>query len=116
MSFCKPNIEIKEGDTVIVYISFNELRPILVSKGGMYHSKYGSFKLVDLIGKKYGCKMMTNTGGRVHILQPTPELWTLCLPHRTQIIYTPNISMITLQLEIKPGSIVVESGIDKLLF
>lgn len=44
------------------------------------------------------------------MLQPTPETWTQTLPHRTQIIYTPDISMILLQLEIKPGSIVVESG------
>lgn len=44
------------------------------------------------------------------MLQPTPELWTQTLPHRTQIIYTPDISMILFQLEIKPGSLVIESG------
>lgn len=44
------------------------------------------------------------------ILQPTPELWSVTLPHRTQIIYTPDISMILFQLEIKPGSVVIESG------
>lgn len=44
------------------------------------------------------------------MLQPTPDLWTQCLPHRTQIIYTPDISMIIFQLEIKPGSIIIESG------
>lgn len=44
------------------------------------------------------------------MLQPTPELWTLTLPHRTQIIYTPDISMILLQLEIEPGKVVIESG------
>lgn len=48
--------------------------------------------------------------GWAYVLQPTPDLWTQTLPHRTQIIYTPDISMILLQLEIKPGSIVVESG------
>lgn len=48
--------------------------------------------------------------GWCFVLQPTPELWTQTLPHRTQIIYTPDISMILFQLDIKPGSIVIESG------
>merc|ERR1711860_441573 len=43
-------------------------------------------------------------------MHPTPELWTLSLPHRTQILYTTDISMVILQLDIKPGSIVVEAG------
>lgn len=44
------------------------------------------------------------------MLQPNPELWTQTLPHRTQIIYTPDISMILFQLEVGPDSVVVESG------
>lgn len=44
------------------------------------------------------------------MLQATPELWTQTLPHRTQIIYTPDISMILFQLEIKSGTVVIESG------
>lgn len=32
------------------------------------------------------------------------------MPHRTQIIYTPDISMILYQLDVKPGSVIVESG------
>lgn len=48
--------------------------------------------------------------GWAHVLQPNPELWTQTLPHRTQILYTPDISMILYQLEIKPGSVVIESG------
>ena len=38
------------------------------------------------------------------------ELWTLALPHRTQILYMADISLILLELDIKPGSIVVEAG------
>lgn len=48
--------------------------------------------------------------GWAFVLQPNPELWSHTLPHRTQIIYTPDISMILYQLEIKPGSVVIESG------
>lgn len=53
---------------------------------------------------------VTLTKGWAFVLQPTPDLWTQTLPHRTQIIYTPDISMILFQLEIKPGSVVIESG------
>ena len=46
----------------------------------------------------------------VAVLHPTPELWTLALPHRTQILYTTDISQVTLQLELRPGSVVLECG------
>ena len=38
------------------------------------------------------------------------ELWTLALPHRTQILYMADISLILLELDIKPGSIFIEAG------
>lgn len=45
-----------------------------------------------------------------YVLQLNPELWTMNLPHRTQILYTPDISMIIMELDVKPGSIVIEAG------
>lgn len=109
MSFCETNSLIKEGDTAIVYVSFNQLYPIQIKKGLSHHTRFGSLKHSDLIGKKYGSQFKCSKG-TVYVLQGDPNMWTTCLPHRTQIIYTPNISLITLQLELKPGSIVVESG------
>lgn len=53
---------------------------------------------------------MHSKKGWGYILRPSPELWTVTLPHRTQILYTMDISMITMELELRPGSIVVESG------
>jgi len=48
--------------------------------------------------------------GFVHLLPPTPELWTASLPHRTQVVYTPDYSYILHRLRVSPGSIVIEAG------
>lgn len=109
MSFCKTNDLIQEGDVAIVYLSYSQLYPIKVTRGLSHHTQYGQLKHSDIIGKKYGTRFKC-TNGYSFVLQGSPEIWTISLPHRTQIIYTPNIAAISLQLELKPGSIVVESG------
>ncbi len=48
--------------------------------------------------------------GYVYLLRPTPELWTLSLPHRTQILYVADIAYITMKLGVRPGSTVIEAG------
>jgi tRNA (adenine57-N1/adenine58-N1)-methyltransferase len=48
--------------------------------------------------------------GYIYLLRPTPELWTLSLPHRTQILYTPDIAYITMRLGIRVGGRVIEAG------
>lgn len=119
MSFAAPKRIIAEGDTVIVYISINnmhaiEVKPKIMNKNGLlvdytHQTTYGALKVENLIGKAYGGKVELSRG-YAYVLQPNPELWTVNLPHRTQILYTPDISMILLQLEVKPGSIVIEAG------
>ena len=51
-----------------------------------------------------------NGKGYIYLLRPTPELWTLSLPHRTQIVYTPDTSFILSKLGVKPGTICLEAG------
>jgi tRNA (adenine57-N1/adenine58-N1)-methyltransferase len=48
--------------------------------------------------------------GFLHILAPTPEAWTISLPHRTQVVYTPDYSYILHRLRARPGSTVIEAG------
>ncbi|XP_063146443.1 tRNA (adenine(58)-N(1))-methyltransferase catalytic subunit TRMT61A [Candoia aspera] len=111
MSFIEYGDTIKEGDTAIVFLGHESMFPVKVQHGGKTQTKYGVIRhSTDLIGKQYGSKVTCSKGGWVYILHPTPELWTLNLRHRTQILYSTDISLITMMLELKPGSIVCESG------
>lgn len=119
MSFVRENDIIEENDTVILYLSSSSMHAIVVTptmknkKGEIieyvFQTSFGALKVKNLIGVRFGSKVEL-TRGWAYVLKPTPELWTHTLPHRTQIIYTPDISMICFQLDVKPGSIVVESG------
>lgn len=46
----------------------------------------------------------------IYLLRPTPELLTNCLEHRTQIIYTPDIALMCMWLDLRPGCVVLETG------
>ncbi|KAL8997834.1 MAG: hypothetical protein Q9169_003007 [Polycauliona sp. 2 TL-2023] len=48
--------------------------------------------------------------GFCHILPPTPEIWTASLPHRTQVVYTPDYSYILQRLRVTPGMTIIEAG------
>lgn len=52
----------------------------------------------------------TASSGFVHILPPTPELWTASLPHRTQVVYTPDYSYILHRIRARPGTRIIEAG------
>ncbi|KAK4309980.1 hypothetical protein Pmani_018447 [Petrolisthes manimaculis] len=119
MSFSSFKEVIEEGDTIILYINFTqiyalEVKPKITSKSGqkvdnVFQTKYGCLRLMDMVGVRYGSRINMSKGWG-HVLYPTPELWTVTLPHRTQILYTPDISMVVIQLEVGPGSVVCEAG------
>jgi tRNA (adenine57-N1/adenine58-N1)-methyltransferase len=48
--------------------------------------------------------------GFAHLLPPTPEIWTTSLPHRTQVVYTPDYSFILQRLRVTPGTVLIEAG------
>ncbi|KAG2220102.1 hypothetical protein INT45_005863 [Circinella minor] len=111
MGFTGWKTHIEEGDHVLVHVTRDNMLSIFVKKGDEIRNRYGVFKHDDMIGKEYGSKMISTTQrGFVFLLHPTPELWTLCLPHRTQILYIADISFISTYLDMKPGSTVIESG------
>ncbi|XP_071832683.1 tRNA (adenine(58)-N(1))-methyltransferase catalytic subunit TRMT61A-like [Apostichopus japonicus] len=111
MSFLGFKEVVEEEDVAIIYLGHNNLLPLKLCCGKTTQTKYGALKHHDLIGKKYGTMINTHGDkGWLFILHPNPELWTVTLPHRTQILYFADISLITFELELKPGSLVAEAG------
>lgn len=53
---------------------------------------------------------VADASGFIHILPPTPEVWTTSLPHRTQVVYTPDYSYILHRIRARPGSTLIEAG------
>lgn len=103
--------EIQNGDLIIVWLTREFVQPLHVTAGKLFNSKFGSYRHDDLIGLPYGSKVASSHGrGFIHVLRPTPELWTMALPHRTQILYLADIAFVTSWLNIKPGSNVIEAG------
>ncbi|KAK2608382.1 tRNA (adenine-N(1)-)-methyltransferase catalytic subunit trm61 [Conoideocrella luteorostrata] len=55
-------------------------------------------------------KVTVASSGFVYVLRPTPELWTSSLPHRTQVVYTPDYSYVLQRIRARPGSRIIEAG------
>ncbi|SCV03661.1 LANO_0G05490g1_1 [Lachancea nothofagi CBS 11611] len=106
---------IQAGDLVLIWISRDNIKPVTIATGATFNTRYGSFPHDDMIGKPFGSQIAVRTRGSnkfgfVHVLQPTAELWTLSLPHRTQIVYTPDSSYIMQRMQCSPHSRVIEAG------
>ncbi|XP_068645615.1 uncharacterized protein [Aristolochia californica] len=101
---------VRNGDLVIIYERHDSMKAVKVCEGSELQNRFGIFKHSDWIGKPFGSKVLSNKGGFVYLLAPTPELWTLVLSHRTQILYIADISFVISYLEIVPGGLVLESG------
>ncbi|UZJ54114.1 hypothetical protein CBS101457_003434 [Exobasidium rhododendri] len=108
----RPSKFIKAGDLVIIFISRDKPPlPLTITPGQELNNNYGTFLHDSMIGLPFGAKIASrNARGFVHVLRPNSELWTLALPHRTQILYTPDMSFITAHLGITPGARVIEAG------
>ena len=105
MSLCKWHDTVEPGNVVIIYEGVERMSYVVAETGAIFSNRFGHFHHDDIIGQAWGVKWnaRSSTGGRkgrggktgyVYILHPTPELWTLALSHRTQILYTPDISMV----------------------
>lgn len=107
----------KENDIVFLYQGHEQLTPVQLQTGGLFHCKSGKFLHSDMMGRTLG----TYVAGRsnrsndtqtpyILMLPFSSTLWTQALPHRTQIIYDTDIAMLILLMRLSPGKRVVEAG------
>ena len=122
---------IRDGDLVVVYERHDRMKAHRVSRGGRVQNRYGIFEFDDWIdtvhyggvvrAKQFPKKDAEGGGGGskkagggkqgfVYVLRPSCELWSLVLPHRTQILYIADIATVVAQLRLSPGMRVLESG------
>jgi tRNA (adenine57-N1/adenine58-N1)-methyltransferase len=108
-SFIHYREHIEEGDTVIVYIDPKNIKSVVVQRGKTISMKNGALRHEFLIGKRYGLRVSA-TAGHIFALRPNPTLWSKALIRHTQILYSHDIATIIHLLDIKPGSVICESG------
>lgn len=97
------------GDTVVVYVGHERMSVLCVTAGAVLQCKFGAIRHDSLVGQSFG-RRHECAKGFVYLLKGTPELWTTCLPHRTQILYFADVSLLVSGLEVRAGSRVVEAG------
>jgi len=96
---------------LLLHGGYKFLTTCYVKKGDVLINKFGTFKHDDMIGTEFG-RLVSNTRGTTKLvaLRPTPELWSISLKHRTQIVFSMDASVISYRLNLRPGSVVVETG------
>ncbi|KAK9449177.1 tRNA methyltransferase complex GCD14 subunit-domain-containing protein [Limtongia smithiae] len=98
---------------VLAWLTRDNTKPIIPVAGSALHTRFGSFPHNAMISARYGTQLPSSSStqaGFIHLLHATPELWSMSLPHRTQIVYTPDASFIVQRLRIRPRSVVLEAG------
>lgn len=115
----------RAGEMIIVQERYDSVTYLVLSAGGVLHNRYGRFLHSDVIGKPLGLRWeasdVTNYSGRhgpkaqssrgfIYALAPTPALWSMAMYHRTQVVYPTDSAIISMYLDLRPGSVIVESG------
>lgn len=108
----------KNGDVVIIQEQYNSMKALTLTAGNYVDNRFGRFSHDDVIGHPLGRRLYSHvattgrqsSAGFVHVLKPTPELWSQAMNHRTQIVYPHDAALISLLLDLRPGSVMVESG------
>ncbi|PFH32546.1 tRNA methyltransferase complex GCD14 subunit protein [Besnoitia besnoiti] len=99
------------GDFVILYGSHEVVIPVVLQRGRVSNSRLGNYRHEDIVATPYGSKVKERKSKRwLVVMHPSPDLFSLALTHRTQILYHADISLILMLLDAHPGKRICEAG------
>lgn len=72
---------------------------------------FGEIDLRSVVGKEEGEHVRTNMGAKVFLFRPTLEDYIFKMKRLTQIIYPKDLGVMLFYGDVKPGDVVLESGL-----
>jgi tRNA (adenine57-N1/adenine58-N1)-methyltransferase len=110
MNFPNYGLIAKEGD--LAQLAASQIKHFIfpLKSGQILQTHRGIIAHDDLIGKAWGTKITSHTGGLFYLLQPGLCELISSTKRNTQIMYPKDIGYILLRLNIVPGCKVVEAG------
>ncbi len=104
-------MSVPQPDDIVLLISPDRKRFVLqLAPGAAMHTHRGMIYHDAILQTPYGGTVLSHTGHRFTVLQPTMEEALMSLRRATQIVYPKEIGYILLKLSILPGRRVIEAG------
>ncbi|MCS7129339.1 MAG: tRNA (adenine-N1)-methyltransferase [Candidatus Caldarchaeum sp.] len=101
---------IKDSDRVLIVTEKRKRYLVQVREGKKFHCSEGFIDTTQLIGRPFGCRVVSNTGSRWVVLNPTLADRVMFFPRTTQVVYPKDIGYIIVSSGVGPGCRVLEGG------
>ena len=93
----------QDGDRVLIVTEKRKRYLVQLRAGKRFHCSEGFIELDMLVGKSYGCMVVSNTGSRWRVFRPTIVDRVMFYPRTTQIVYPKDLGYIVVATGIGPG-------------
>ena len=103
-------MNIKNGDTVLIYTPDKKTYLVTVGEGKRMSTHLGELALGDAVGLEYGSAIYSNLKHPFLVLEPTLEDRMMKVKRFTQIIYPKDAAIIIMKTGIKSGMRIIECG------
>src|SRR5437899_4909583 len=100
-----------EGDLVLLIDRQARRTLARLRPGQRLHTRRGTLRLDDLIGRPDGSEVRTSLGDRLIAFRPRLMDYVLEMPRQTGLVYPKDAAILLLWADVFPGARVVEAGL-----